>query len=151
MSEITLNYAGPVDLDTYGRYQPGGRPGPRYPFQGRTEARVPGRARPLPPLRRGGLSLRAAAAIVRSLKGLQDVVSLSYVDDDRDGRGWAFRERRGADPVNGFATLSEAYEATEPGLRRARLGADAVGQGDRADRQQQLPRHHDRPRHPVRR
>ena len=43
------------------------------------------------------------------------MVSLSYVDDMRDARGWAFRERRGADPVNGFNSLREAYEATEPG------------------------------------
>lgn len=38
------------------------------------------------------------------------------MDDDRDARGWAFRERRGPDPVNGFAFLAEAYEATEPGF-----------------------------------
>jgi glutathionyl-hydroquinone reductase len=117
MSEITLNYAGPVDLDTYGRYRPGGRPGPRYPFQGRLGT-------PEFPAEPGRYHLYVAAvcpyaqraAIVRSLKGLEDVVSLSYVDDDRDGRGWAFRERRGADPVNGFATLRETYEATEPGF-----------------------------------
>jgi glutathione S-transferase/putative glutathione S-transferase len=42
-------------------------------------------------------------------------VSLSYVDDQPDGRGWAFRERRGADPVNGFTRLADAYQATEPG------------------------------------
>ncbi len=42
-------------------------------------------------------------------------MSLSYVDDQRDGRGWAFRERRGADPVNGFTLLADAYQATEPG------------------------------------
>jgi len=42
-------------------------------------------------------------------------VSLSYVDDQRDARGWAFRERRGADPVNGFTLLADAYQATEPG------------------------------------
>ncbi|HEX3925248.1 MAG TPA: glutathione S-transferase C-terminal domain-containing protein [Streptosporangiaceae bacterium] len=52
---------------------------------------------------------------MRKLKGLEDVVSLSNVDDQRDGRGWAFRERRGADPVNGFTLLAQAYEATEPG------------------------------------
>ncbi len=52
---------------------------------------------------------------MRKLKRLGDVVSLSYVDDVRDGRGWAFRERRGPDPVNGFTFLAEAYEATEPG------------------------------------
>jgi glutathione S-transferase/putative glutathione S-transferase len=52
---------------------------------------------------------------VRKLLGLESVVSLSYVDDERDGRGWAFRQRRGPDPVNGFRFLAEAYEATEPG------------------------------------
>ncbi|GAB3680038.1 glutathione S-transferase C-terminal domain-containing protein [Angustibacter aerolatus] len=56
------------------------------------------------------------ATIVRRLRGLDDVVSLSYVDDERDGRGWAFRATRGADPVNGFRLLRQAYEATEPGF-----------------------------------
>ncbi|HEY2550698.1 MAG TPA: glutathione S-transferase C-terminal domain-containing protein [Streptosporangiaceae bacterium] len=57
------------------------------------------------------------AAIVRKLLGLEDVISLSAVDPVRDGRGWAFREGPGhsLDPVNGFAYLREAYEATEPG------------------------------------
>ena len=36
------------------------------------------------------------------------------------------------------------------GLRRPRLGPRALGPGDRQNRQQQLPGHHDRPRHPVR-
>ena len=56
-------------------------------------------------------------AIVRRLKGLEDVVSLSAVDPVRDGRGWAFREGPGIDidPVNGFTLLSQAYEITEPG------------------------------------
>ncbi|MER7132588.1 glutathione S-transferase C-terminal domain-containing protein [Streptosporangium saharense] len=120
MSEITLNYASPVDLDTHGHYRPGGRLGPRYPFQGRITDDGTGEF----PAEPGRYHLYVAAvcpyaqraAIVRSLKGLQEVVSLSYVDDERDGRGWAFRERRGADPVNGFATLRQAYEATEPGF-----------------------------------
>ncbi|RCG21964.1 glutathione S-transferase family protein [Sphaerisporangium album] len=57
------------------------------------------------------------SVIVRALKKLEDVVSLSVVDPVRDGRGWAFREGRGfgADPVNGFTLLREAYEASEPG------------------------------------
>src|SRR5580693_1494246 len=56
-------------------------------------------------------------AIVRKLLGLEDVISLSAVDPIRDGRGWAFREGPGysLDPVNGFALLREAYDATEPG------------------------------------
>lgn len=52
--------------------------------------------------------------IALRLLGLEEVVSHSFVDDERDGRGWAFRARRGADPVNGFRLLSEAYLATDP-------------------------------------
>lgn len=54
--------------------------------------------------------------IVRRLKGLEDVISMSVVDPVRDERGWAFREGRGhgADPVNGFAFLSEAYRVSDP-------------------------------------
>jgi putative glutathione S-transferase len=54
--------------------------------------------------------------IVRMLKGLEDVVSLSVVDPIRDESGWAFRDVPGAgpDPVNGFSFLSEAYDATDP-------------------------------------
>ncbi|MDX6556162.1 MAG: glutathionyl-hydroquinone reductase [Miltoncostaeaceae bacterium] len=57
------------------------------------------------------------AIIVRMLKGLQDVISMSVVDPVRDDRGWAFDEGPGAfpDPVNGFGFLSEAYRATDPG------------------------------------
>ncbi|REE94797.1 glutathione S-transferase C-terminal domain-containing protein [Thermomonospora umbrina] len=119
-------FAGPVDRETYGEYGPGridtsnGWNRPRYPFQGRVTADGSSGFRAEP----GRYHLYLAwvcpwaqrTAIVRALKGLQDVVTLSYVDDERDGRGWAFRERRGPDPVNGFAFLQEAYEATEPGF-----------------------------------
>jgi glutathionyl-hydroquinone reductase len=54
--------------------------------------------------------------IVRLLAGLEDVISLSYVDGARDARGWGFRETHGADPVNGFTLLRQAYDATEPGF-----------------------------------
>ena len=53
-------------------------------------------------------------AILRGELGLQDIVSMSYVDSLRDGRGWAFRRRTGADPVNGFTLLRQAYQATDP-------------------------------------
>ncbi len=94
---------------------------PAYPFQGRITAdgssgypAVPGRYH---------LYISWAcpwaqrSAIVRVLAGLEDVISLSAVDPIRDGRGWAFREGPGhsLDPVNGFALLREAYDATEPG------------------------------------
>ncbi|MEV4896536.1 glutathione S-transferase C-terminal domain-containing protein [Nonomuraea sp. NPDC055795] len=115
-------FAPPADQAAYGPYGPGrlhtspewNRP--IYPFQGRVGT-DPFPAEP------GRYHLYAAhlcpwaqrATIVRTLAGLEHVVGLSYVDDERDGRGWAFRERRGPDPVNGFAFLEQAYEATEPG------------------------------------
>ncbi|PZG09298.1 glutathione S-transferase C-terminal domain-containing protein [Nonomuraea aridisoli] len=121
----TPAYASAADHAAYGHYGPGrlhlspGWDRPIYPFQGRiTDDGSSGfRAEP------GRYHLYVAwvcpyahrAAIVRKLKGLEDVVSLSYVDDERDGRGWAFRERRGPDPVNGFTLLEQAYDATEKG------------------------------------
>ena len=57
------------------------------------------------------------AIIVRRLKKLEDVITLSLVDPVRDERGWAFDDGPGAfpDPVNGFGFLAEAYRATDPG------------------------------------
>jgi glutathionyl-hydroquinone reductase len=123
--------ASPVDFATYGDYgdfkkkQPAPAAGefvrPAYPFQGRITAdgssgypAVPGRYH---------LYISWACpwatrtAIVRKLLGLEEVISLSAVDPIRDGRGWAFREgpEYSLDPVNGFALIREAYEATEPG------------------------------------
>lgn len=56
------------------------------------------------------------AIIVRRLKALEDVITMSVVDPIRDERGWRFGEGRGfsPDPVNGFAFLAEAYHATDP-------------------------------------
>ncbi len=121
-----LSYASPVDYDKYGDYGPGRGfdPGqrfqrPRYRFQGRITAdgssgyqAEPGRYHLYISW---GCPWAQRTAIVRQLKRLAGAVSLSYVDDTRDGRGWAFRERRGPDPVNGFTFLAQAYEATEPG------------------------------------
>jgi glutathionyl-hydroquinone reductase len=58
--------------------------------------------------------------VVRRLKGLEASVGMTVVDPIRDDEhGWAFRDVAGAslDPVNGFAYLSEAYEATDPAYR----------------------------------
>lgn len=56
------------------------------------------------------------AVIVRRLKGLEKVISMSVVDPIRDNRGWAFRDGpdHSIDPVNGFQFLREAYLATDP-------------------------------------
>jgi glutathionyl-hydroquinone reductase len=126
MATVAPQFASPVDYEAYGVYGPKAIGGadrtfvrPRYPFQGRVSAdgRTGFRAEP------GRYHLYIAlgcpwahrAAIVRRLKKLTDVVSLSLVDDVRDGRGWAFRAARGPDPVNGFTLLRQAYEAAEPG------------------------------------
>jgi len=123
-------YASPVDIATYGPYGPGrgfpqgqGFQRPRYPFRGRIvagSASGPGIYRAEPGRYHlyisWGCPWAQRTAIVRKLKKLDDIVSVSYVDDERDARGWAFRERRGPDPVNGFTFLAEAYEATEPGF-----------------------------------
>jgi glutathionyl-hydroquinone reductase len=124
--------AGPADFATYGDYGGGTRNNSAerrggefvratYPFTGRITAdgssgfaAEPGRYH---------LYISWACpwaqrtAIARELLGLGEVISLSAVDPIRDGRGWAFREGdgHGLDPVNGFAFLREAYEATEPG------------------------------------
>jgi len=119
---ITPRAAGPVDFETYGAYgqptpgRPAARPGPAFPHRIAAGEAEPGRfhlyaARPCPFCHR--------ITITRALKGLEDVISMSVLDPIRDGRGWAFREGEGhgLDEVNGFALLSEAYEASEPGFQ----------------------------------
>src|SRR5580693_2891885 len=124
--ESRPGYASPVDFGEYGHYGQGrgfdasqAFQRPRYPFRGRITADGSSGYRAEPGRYHlyisWGCPWAQRTAIVRKLKGLEDVVSLSYVDDVRDGRGWAFREHRGPDPVNGFTLLAEAYEATEPG------------------------------------
>jgi putative glutathione S-transferase len=120
-------YASPVDYEAYGLYGPGrgfdqGQKSfqrPRYRFQGRITADGSSGYRAEPGRYHLYISWACPwaqrTAIVRRLMRLDEVVSLSYVDDTRDGRGWAFREKRGPDPVNGFTFLAQAYEATEPG------------------------------------
>ena len=127
--------ASPVDFTTFGDYgdfrpkrtelPSGAKAGefvrPAYPFRGRITADGSTGYRAEPGRYHLYISWACPwanrTAIVRELLGLQDVISLSAVDPVRDGRGWAFREGDGygLDPVNGFALLREAYEATEPG------------------------------------
>lgn len=109
--------ASPVDTTAHGEYriaQHPGDPRPLYRFAGRVDPGAPA----------GRYHLYAGwfcpwsqrVTITHALAGLHDVVSVSYVDNVRDGRGWAFRERYGPDPVNGFTLLRQAYEATEEGF-----------------------------------
>jgi glutathionyl-hydroquinone reductase len=118
-------YASPVDFGAYGQYGAGrgfdsgqAFQRPRYPFRGRITADGASGYRAEPGRYHlyisWGCPWAQRTAIVRKIMGLEDVVSLSHVDDRRDGRGWAFRASRGPDPVNGFTLLAQAYEATEP-------------------------------------
>ena len=54
--------------------------------------------------------------IVRRLKGLEDVISLSLVDPLRDERGWRFGPDFPEPLGHGWDFLSEAYLATDPGF-----------------------------------
>lgn len=116
-------FASPVDTTVYGSYCARSRPEddrPLYRFGGRVTADGSSDLLAEP----GRYHLYAGwfcpwshrATIVRALAGLEDVVSLSYVHGERDGRGWAFRAPTGRDPVNGFTLLRQAYERTEPGF-----------------------------------
>jgi glutathionyl-hydroquinone reductase len=116
-------YASPVDTATYGEYRINQIPGderPLYRFTGRVTADGSSGFRAEP----GRYHIYAGwfcpwaqrTTIERALHGLEEVVSVSYVDDARDARGWGFRESHGPDPVNGFTLLRDAYEATEPGF-----------------------------------
>ena len=53
--------------------------------------------------------------IYRHLKGLEDAISMTIVDPERDERGWAITDTRGTTPdtVNHFTFLSEAYVVSD--------------------------------------
>jgi putative glutathione S-transferase len=131
-------YASPVDEDRFGTYRVPQRPGdprPLYRFTGRLTRdgssgfpAVPGRYHLYagwfcPWAQRVVLELEVLGLASGPVEGQggrspsrAGVISVSYVDGARDGRGWAFRETNGPDPVNGFRLLREAYERTEPGF-----------------------------------
>ena len=108
--------AGPADTARHGEYQPGSPPLIR--FHGRITDDGEFTVRPFRYHLYGARSCAWShqVAIIRELAGLPDIVTMSYVDEERDGRGWAFRSRYGPDPVNGFTFLRQAYEATEEGF-----------------------------------
>ena len=123
----TSAVADPVDFERWGTiYAPrgGAELAPygtqnAYPIRGRIEAGGPF----APESGRYHLYVSLACPyaqrtlIVRGLKGLQDVISVSVVDPIRDGRGWAFRQGPGQtldSGGGGFAFLSQAYEASVP-------------------------------------
>jgi putative glutathione S-transferase len=52
--------------------------------------------------------------IGRMLMGLEDAITVSFVNPLRDERGWAFTGEGYDDPINGYRYLAEAYDASEP-------------------------------------
>jgi putative glutathione S-transferase len=134
--------APPVDFDAYGTiYHPRGLPPApshlhdqhqnAYPFRGRIEPEGE-----FPP-GAGRYHLYVSYAcpfaqrtlIVRVLKGLEEVISVSVVDPIRDGRGWAFRQGPGQTldtAGNGFCFLSQAYEDSSPAGYRGRVSVPVL-------------------------
>ena len=80
--------------------------------------------------------------IVRRLKGLEDVVGISFVNPYRDERGWAFDGDGFVDDLHDWDFLSRGLPRERSRLRRSHQRAGAVGSRDRPDRQQRLGRHH---------
>ncbi|WP_256840055.1 glutathione S-transferase C-terminal domain-containing protein [Ornithinimicrobium faecis] len=114
-------YASPADTSVHGTYrvpQKPDDPRPLLRFDGRLGSpefpAIPGRYHLYSgwfcPWAQRSTAVLAVAGVDPS------VVSVSSVHGDRDGRGWAFREPTGADPVNDFTLLRQAYEATEAGF-----------------------------------
>jgi putative glutathione S-transferase len=123
-----IPWASPVDFAAHGESAGWAKPTAKddgrfvraeYPFKGRIDPDGPFQPAP----GRYVLYISWACpwahrqAIVRQLKGLQDVVGLAVVDPLRDGRGWAFRpgQHLTGDPYNHFTLLRQAYDATRPG------------------------------------
>lgn len=117
---MSTSFATPADTAVHGEYsinRSADDPRPVYRFAGRLGSAQfpaePGRYH----LYSGKFCPWAQRSVLAiELAGITDAVSVSYVDNARDARGWAFREAQGPDPVNGFTLLREAYEATEPGF-----------------------------------
>lgn len=129
MSLADPAFASPVDYDRYGRYDSAARL-QRAREQAGDDAQAiaslngfKGRIPPGQSAEKGryhlylnhGCPFCHRLVIAHRLLDLGEAVSLSYVDDRRDARGWAFRETHGPDPVNGFTLLAQAYEAAQPG------------------------------------
>ncbi len=80
-------------------------------FRGRVERYEPGRYHLYVAL---ACPWSHRTVIVRTLKGLEDGVGISYLHPYRDERGWAFGDGY-EDRLHGWEFLSSAYEATAPG------------------------------------
>ena len=82
--------------------------------------------------------------ILRTLKGLEDAISVSIVDPYMGPDGWSFSDRPGCTPdsVNGADATARGLPEGEARLHRARHRAGALGPHDGHDRQQRVCRDH---------
>ncbi len=69
--------------------------------------------------------------IGRMLMGLEDAISVSFVDPIRDERGWEFTGDGYEDPVNGYRYLAQAYDAADPDYS-ARVSVPVLWDRERA-------------------
>ena len=71
--------------------------------------------------------------IYRRLKGLEDAISMTIVDPERDERGWAITDTRGTtpDPRQRLRVPERGLRRSATRLRRPRDGAGAVGRAER--------------------
>src|SRR5262244_2375404 len=123
----TAPMASPVDFDEYGDYTPKVLPStaqefvrPRYPFQGRITADGSSGF----PAEAGRYHLYVSYAcpwahrtlILRSLKGLEDAITVSVVDPFMGDDGWFFSDGPGCvrDTVNGADFLWQVYVKADP-------------------------------------
>ena len=119
-------YASPVDYDSYGTYGPGrgfnkgsSFQRPVYRFQGRITADgssgYPAVAGRYHLYISWGCPWAQRTAIVRRLKGLEDVISMGLCGPVHDRRSWTFDlDPGGMDPVLGIPRLQDAYLARFP-------------------------------------
>jgi putative glutathione S-transferase len=124
MDREQRGFASPVDYETYGRYVSNAKEQAHsltnYAVRARFTDRISTDGSTPYPAEADRYHLYLAlgcpwahrAAIVVDLLGL--AITYSFVDDVRDGRGWAFRETRGPDPINNCATLQQVYLLSDP-------------------------------------
>ena len=91
-------------------------------------------------------------AIIRSLKGLEDAISISVVDPRMSDDGWTFSDAPGTvpDTVNGARHLHDVYALADPHYTGRASTPVSVGQRERHDSEQRVAGDPAHARHRVR-
>jgi glutathionyl-hydroquinone reductase len=123
MDNLIVQYASPYDKETYGSYY--AQNGSAAHNKGETFVFTQRIGSPEYPAECGRYHVYLQyvcpwshrVQIIIDYLGLNGAVTYSYLDNLRDGRGWAFREQTGHDPINGFTLLSQAYYSSNPDFK----------------------------------